>query len=78
MTDKSFTDCVAPETADCQRFVAAAVATALMKGLSLDEIRNLYAILQLITQNVYSEIQFRSLFPALYPTPPSITPPYAR
>lgn len=49
------------------RLIAAAISDALIKGLSLAEIRRLYAIINLINQNIFASI-------ALYQEIPTTTP----
>jgi len=66
---------MSPQTADEIRYVAAFFASFLMKGRTLDEIKNLYAVLLLLTQNVQAEISLRALFPVgpLSPLRPPIS-----
>lgn len=49
-------------TANRQRYLAAGIATALMEGLTLDEIKNLYAIVLLTAHNIQAEITLRGLY----------------
>ena len=52
-----------PATANRDRYLATAIASALMEGLTLNELKNLHAIMQLITYNIQSEIALRALLP---------------
>lgn len=47
------------EQANNIRYLSALIASALMEGLNLEEIKNLYAIIHLISCNIQSEIVLR-------------------